>query len=80
MNAFISLPDRYTTLLSVLLFTVLAAELGLLIYKHSNKAPIRKCLRCGIITDVNAVMLICAMQKQPTNAVVSAVKSLPWLV
>ena len=80
MTSFISLPDRYTTLLSVLLFTVLAAELGLLIYKHSNKAPIRKCLRCGLITAVNAVVLICSVQSEPTNAVVSAIQSLPWFV
>ncbi len=80
MTSFISLPDRYTTLLSVLLFTVLAAEAGLLIYKHSNRAPVRKCLPCGIITAVNAVMLLCTVQKQPTAAVVSAVQGLPWLV
>ncbi len=80
MTAFFYLPDRYTTLLSVLLFTVLAAELGLLIYKHSNRAPVRKCLLCGIITAVNAVMLLCTVQKQSTDAVVSAVQGLPWLV
>ena len=79
MTSFISLPDRYTTLLSVLLFTVLAAELGLLIYKHSNKAPLRKCLRCGLITAVNAVVLICSVQSEPTNVFVTAVKGLPWL-
>ncbi len=79
MTSFISLPDRYSTLLSVLLFTVLAAELGLLIYKHSNRAPVRKRVHCGMITAVNAVVLLCAVQKEPTDAVISAVKGLPWL-
>lgn len=80
MTSFISLPDRYATLLSVLLFTVLAAELGLLIYKHSNRAPVRKCLRCGIITAVNAVVLLCSVQSEPTDVFASAVCGLPWFV
>ena len=80
MTAFFSLPDSYTTLLSVLLFTVLVAELGLLIYKHSNRAHIRKCLCCGIITAVNGIMLLCSMQNEPTDTFTSAVRSLPWLV
>ena len=80
MNAFISLSDRYTTLLAVLLFTVLVAELGLLIYKHSNRAPVRKCLRCGIITAVNAVVLFCSVQSEPTDVFASAVCGLPWFV
>ncbi len=80
MTSFTSLPDRYTTLLSVLLFTVLVAELGLLIYKHSNEAPIRKYLRCGIITAVNAVVLLCSVQSEPTDVFASAVCDLPWLV
>ncbi len=80
MTAFISLPDRYATLLSVLLFTVLVAELGLLIYKHSNRAHLRKCLCGGIITAVNGIMLICSMQSEPTYTFTSAVRGLPWLV
>ncbi len=80
MTSFISLPDRYATLLSVMLFTVLAAELGLLIYKHGNRAPARRCLCCGTITAVNAAVLLCAMQNEATDSFVSAVQGLPWLV
>ena len=80
MTSFSSLPDRYCTLLSVLLFTVLAAELGLLIYKYSNRAPLKKWLCCGVTAAANGVMLLCSMQDESTGAFVSAVRDFPWFV
>ncbi len=80
MISFASLPERYGTLLSVLMFTVLAAELGLLIYKHSNRAPLKKCLCCGVTAAANGVMLLCSMQSEPTVAFVSVVRDFPWLI
>ena len=80
MTGFICLPDNYRTLISVLLFSVLAVELGLFIFKISNSAPAKKCLRCGIMMAVNGIMLLCSVTKGAACDFVCAILNLPWLL
>lgn len=75
----VSLPVRYGTLIAVLLFTVLVAELCLFIYKRSNRAPRRKCALCGMISLINSAALLCLLQGEPEGAFALAMQGLPWL-
>lgn len=80
MSCFISLSYLCRTLISIMLFFVLAAELGLLIFKCSNNAPLAKCLRCCVVMALNAIMLLCSICEDPQNTFISFAVRLPWAV
>ncbi len=69
MTPFISLPDTYRTLIGILLFSILVAEMSLVIYKTSNGAPIKKCIPECLIMSVSGFMLLAAIMQ-----------SMPWII